>query len=457
MEGDGPAASRPWRPPSDPASRVGLAKPHETALLLGLVLLAYATAWTASFQWDDFRVIVEEPAVHSLRAWLLEGTRGLRPLLKLSYALDWGSGLGAPGFHGTNLAIHGMNTLLVLHLARRLGLPGALGAAAFFALHPVQTEAVTYVCGRSVSLMNTFYLAALLLHLRAEGPGQGVRRWLGIPGWFAAALLVRETALTLPLAILLVDRFRGRSWGEGFRNAAPCLGLGALVLAAGAFHPAYRGFMLGNLALRDVGSTLATQVQGWSYLALRIFEPWALNLDPDLRPIGLLGAPTILAVVLGLGLLVAAWRRLGFQAPAAFAVLWFALHLLPTNSLVPRLDVASERHLYLPMAGVALAAGSGLATWARGRSRPWIAAGLLLLLGGLTVLRNGDYETEVSLWEDTARKSPAKARVHTNLGFAYQQAGRREDARRAYLRALELDPAYPPARQNLESLEGARP
>ena len=87
--------------------------------------------------------------------------------------------------------------------------------------------------------------------------------------------------------------------------------------------------------------------------------------------------------------------------------------------------------------------------------RSWIVATAVVavLLGAATVLRNRDYATEVTLWEATARTSPHKARVWNNLGWAWQQAGRIEDAKRAYDRAIELDPDFWKARLNRGALE----
>src|SRR5512139_3248898 len=133
----------------------------QAGLLLAAVLAAYASAFGGSFQFDDFNVIVRQPAVQSLAAWW-ESMPGIRPLLKLSYALSWGAGGGSTvAFHAVNIALHAANALLAWAILRelwdRMGI-GEAGAAAFagallFALHPAHTEAVAYVSGRSVSLM----------------------------------------------------------------------------------------------------------------------------------------------------------------------------------------------------------------------------------------------------------------------------------------------------------------
>ena len=146
------------------------------ALLVLAVVLAYANAVGASFQFDDFNVIVNNPMVHSWAAWW-SGMPGIRPLLKVSYTANWTSGLGVAGFHVSNIALHAANALFVLALVRRLAprlvvdAPAAFFTALVFALHPAQTEAVTYVSGRSTALMAAFSLLAALAHLRANEAG----------------------------------------------------------------------------------------------------------------------------------------------------------------------------------------------------------------------------------------------------------------------------------------------
>jgi Flp pilus assembly protein TadD len=71
------------------------------------------------------------------------------------------------------------------------------------------------------------------------------------------------------------------------------------------------------------------------------------------------------------------------------------------------------------------------------------------------VLRNQVYVSEISLWEDTTKKSPGKARVHNNLGYAYQLAHRNDEARREFTTALQLDPGLYKARYNLQQLDAA--
>ena len=118
--------------------------------------------------------------------------------------------------------------------------------------------------------------------------------------------------------------------------------------------------------------------------------------------------------------------------------------------------MANERQLYLASWGLflAVAAVAELLREKRGARRVTaVAAVLVIALGVLTVSRNAAYRSEISLWEDTTRKSPGKARAWNNLGYAYQQAGRFRDAEVAYLGALRLDPGYALARGNLREMK----
>ncbi|MDH4325745.1 MAG: hypothetical protein OEW90_16530, partial [Betaproteobacteria bacterium] len=176
------------------------------SVLVVAALAAYANVFYGGFQFDDFNVIVRQGAVHSLGAWW-DSMPGIRPLLKLSYALSWSAGDGSTyAFHAVNVMLHAANVLLVWQLLRtlfeRMGVGGegfaAFAAALLFALHPAHTEAVTYVSGRSVSLMAFFYLASVLAYLR------GAPRWVS-PLLFLAALGAKEVAVTLPFALLLCE------------------------------------------------------------------------------------------------------------------------------------------------------------------------------------------------------------------------------------------------------------
>ncbi len=436
------------------------------ALLVAAVLVAYANAAQTVFQFDDHVVIVESAASHAWAAWWAS-LPGLRPLLKASYVLSWQAGGGMPSAYvAFNVAVHAANVMLVYALVLRLA-PGlrvaqartlAVVTALVFALHPAQTEAVTYLSGRSTSLMALFFLAALVCALDARRGVRGAALAL-----FACAVLVKETAIAWPAAVLLVVYVGTGSWRTAWqRTRAPLLAACAAALAIAAV-PAYRRLATASLATRDPLANLVAQVDAVAYLVVEPLLLLRTNIDPDVLPAASGGAALArLAIVVALvgGAIGGLWPRRradGATAPAhpvtGFACAWFLLSLAPTHSLAARFDLANDRQLYLALVGPALAlAALALRMPARWGS-PLVAA-LLVALGTATLLRNLDYRSEVALWEATAARSPGKSRVHNNLGYAYELADNPAAARAAYARALALDPADYKARANLNRLPG---
>lgn len=428
------------------------------APLLLLSVAAYANALDTPFQFDDFVAFADYAGTRDLAHWWA-AMPGIRPLLKLSYALNGSVGDTALGYHLANLALHLVNTLMVFLLLRRwpgtpLAAPAAALGAALFALHPAQTEAVSYLAGRSMSLMACCSLAACLAW-RAE-------RRLAAAVLFAAALASKESAAVLPAVLLLwarADQPAGTTaWGAALRRTAPLWG----TLIAGLFVMAmlarYRTLFAFSLELRDPFSQALAVVRGVAYLIGHPLLTLRLNIDPAL-PAPTAATPLLLAqgaALLGLaGAALAGLRR----APgAALAVLWFFLHLAPTHSLLPRLDLANDRQLYLALVGPAwlLAAGYQHLVRRAPRTVAALALAAVLALAGATAVRNHAYRSEVALWFDTVRKSPHSPRAWNNLGYALRLAGEDAMAAAAYQRALTLDPTYAQARINLAALLARR-
>lgn len=430
------------------------------ALVLVLACgLAYAGIFRAVPQFDDYVAIFEESRVASVTAWWAS-MPGIRPLLKLSYALNRELG-SLPAFHATNLLLHIACVLLAWRVLRHV-IPGrdeaaALLAALLFALHPVNTEAVTMLSGRSVSFSTLAILASLLALLHA-------RRGLSLL-FFGVAVAIRETALVLPaLATLLM------AWQGGWREAAAAgpalraafgqtrwhwaiaLLLFGLVLAL----PRYRELLAFSFATRDPLANLLSQATAIPWLIGQLLQPFALDPDPRLRTFT---AWTPLAVALTgawLAIVAGIVRGLPRGSFVAFALAWFLLALLPTNSLIPRLDLANGRQAYLaalPLFAVLAVAICRLARIRRATA-VLLAAVLLALLGTATAMRNDDYRSERAFWSAAIAVNPGNARAWNNYGLALENESppAPERAASAYREALRLDPAdYKPA-HNLRRL-----
>jgi tetratricopeptide (TPR) repeat protein len=436
---------------------------HTAALLGAAIFLAYGNAllW-GQFQFDDYKVIVDNSTVHSWLAWRDNLTHGIRPLLKFTYTLDWTSGWGAVGFHLTNLLIHFANVLLVWALSRRFaeaqpalraqGPAISLFTALLFAVHPTHSEAVTYICGRSSALMTLFYLGGTLAYLTGRRDHNKFHLHVLVPFCFLLALSVKETAATFPLALLALEFCCGGTWRTALRRQWSSW----LLLAAGiAFffsHENYLREMEISAGLNSLAGNLANQALAVAYLLRQWLLPLWLNIDPDLpvqRDLSAVVPQLLLLATLFLMMLMAFRRRPWIS----FAIAWMLIQLLPLHLFLPRLDVANDRQMYLVGWPLALLLGAELALRLPRRAFAILATALILAAGGLTVARNRDYYDEIALWEATAQLSPDKARVRNNLGYAYHLAGRNAEARSEYRHALVIDPAYYKARYNLARLD----
>jgi hypothetical protein len=223
----------------------------------------------------------------------------------------------------------------------------------------------------------------------------------------------------------------------------------ALLLALVLSWRPYRHLLAADLAARPLVLNLLTQAHALWYLLGQWAWPAHLNADPQLSVVAAGDAVSWLLVLLWLALAVAAvWQRRRYPQ-YAFGVLWFLICLLPTNSLLPRADVANDRQLYFALLGPTWCFCVPLTrSFARlrtnARLRRVLGVSGAVLVGGVlayaTLQRNRVYANEVVFWQDVVRQSPANARAFNNLGMAYALACRDAAAAAAFRRSQALQP-----------------
>jgi tetratricopeptide (TPR) repeat protein len=419
----------------------------------------------------------------------------IRPLTRLTFLLDHQLyGNDTAGYHVINLLLHfgcGILVYGIVHESLKcltnnepFAFRGSLDAVPFwtallFLIHPLGTETVTYLSGRATGLMSFFCLSSLYLFSRASQLRQRsapfLTTYLAAILCLALALLSKETAITLPVALLLWQELFTRRPTDSApplpsRVLLPFWTIGVLFVLVACFHPRYRYLLHVGLGLRPPWENMLTQANTIAYSLGLFFFPTRLNVDHDLGVYhSLLEWPTPLSLVILLGLLLAAVLVARKRPLISFGVLWFFLQLLPTNSVIPRYDLLSERNLYLPSVGVFLAGASlwitGTATLASSYNgyallRPSVKLVTLklarylplvacLVLACFTFNRNAVYKNEVAFWLDAVRKSPRKTRAHNNLGYAYYLRGDFDHAIEEFRIAVSLDPNDQDVLQNL--------
>ena len=444
------------------------------AVLAVATIAAYATSFSVPLLFDDWVTLRDNPRLRQL--WPLwaalsppefSGVGG-RPIAHLSFVLNYAvTGDSVAGYHAVNLAIHLAAGLTLFGIARRTivrtGFHGrwgaavpwiALAVAAWWTLHPVQTQSVTYVSQRTESLMGLFYLLTLYAFIRAIDAG-GSRAWFAtaVASCFAG-MATKEGMVTVPVIVLLYDyAFVTRSLREAWRRRWPwyvAMASSWLLLA----------MLMSGLRGRGVGFGLG--MSAWSYLLIEcraVMNYFTLGLWPaplvfdygvDLTP-GFVEATAAFGVVVLAGVTVLAlWRWPAF----GFLGAWFLITLSPTSSIVPiPLQPISENRMYLSLAAVVAAVVVATSAWGGRRMLPAFAV-VAVALGCLTAARNIDYRSEISIWADTVAKRPGSSRAHSNYGHALQAAGRLAEAKQQHEIALQLRPNYAEAHANLAAILG---
>jgi len=406
----------------------------QAGALAFLVLIAYANSLGSSFHFDDAAIFANPGILRpdfGRGIFTLEQTR---PLTYLTFHWNYLAGGENPVFyHWVNLLLHAANCVLLLALARRYLSPFTAGCvAAIFALHPLQTESVTYVFARSTLLSTHFALWVLWLHARGKYFGSAIL--------FGISLLAKEETIALPGFLLLLDLFERRRPKIGYYAAlAGIAGLAAWRLFY-AIHASPVDPGVGRVRGIPAASYLLTQSRVlWIYLRLMI-APFGLNLDHDV-PVstGLLSPWTTLAAVVALALLglALAWLAWKKRSAAALWALGFFVLISPSSSVVPQADVIFEHRTYLPMICVVMALGFLLNGIARAKLAAGIAVLVPMMLAG-TIVRNTTWHDERTLWTDIVGKSPGKGRGW--LGMASLCWNDPAKAREYLSRGLAVDP-----------------
>jgi Tfp pilus assembly protein PilF len=457
-------------------------------IIAATVTFAYSNTFQVPFVFDDTHNIIDNPKIKFssiTSAGLLEAARESpskwRLVSNISFALNYFYGQrDLYGYHLVNLLIHIATALLFYFLAlKTVRLPIfsgkddhaaeiALFASLLWALHPVQTNAVTYIVQRMTSLAAFFSVGALLFYvqgrLRRDFPLVRYLFYGGAILCFGLALLSKENAAMLPVIVagyevfFLRDSFSlEKEWRKFFGvaiSALFCVGIiGWLYLGnANIFQSLMGGY--GSRDFTMVERLLTESRVLVYYLSLLLLPlPSRLNLDYDFLLSKTIVSPpqTFLALgwVAGLVVLIVILYRRGHRL-AGFSLFWFLASLVIESSFVP-LELVFEHRLYLPAMFPAL--GCSWLVFGLARSRVNISRVALVAAVSLCLLftwqRNALWATPYDFWMDAVAKSPGKARVHSSFAFALKKKGDYAAAQQHYQKAIEIDPEYGVAYWNL--------
>ena len=427
-------------PQSTPAAKLWAIRAALLSVLVATGFQAYSACLWGPFLFDDFVLPFASP--FAVQMPLLTWLGGVRPALMLTYWFNYQTSASTYGYHLTNVALHSLNALLVFAICERLfrlcladsGRVFVVSAlsCSLFLLHPLQSESVAYITGRSEVLSATFLLLAWFLHVRRAGSPTTAWQACAILVLFALAAAAKEQAVaTIPAILLLTDWTvrKASMWAELRASKRLYIPL--------CFGVAIGAVWVGRVLLASQSAGTSTGVSSLDYLLtesrailvyLRLFLiPIGQNVDRDF-PLSHTpfehGAVFALAAIVVVSVLMLRQARL-----PRYGWFLFLAFLAPTSSVVPLSDPFAEHRMYLPIAGLCIGLGASLASSRiPARRLAMVCAVCSIVAFVATARRTAIWSDGIVFWQDVVVKSPQKARGYQHLTHMYVAAGRCKEA-----------------------------
>jgi len=427
-------------------------------LCLVLVAVCYANSIPNAFILDDILIVGANERIRHIDPlhFLFQSYWGdmnhagiYRPLTIFSFSLEYPIwGVWAPGFRMTNLLLHALNGFLVFLLARGLLRSPAAGlaAAVVYVVHPVQSEAVVSIVGRSELLAAALFFSAWIAFRKGH-------TWLAAATYFLAAL-AKESAVTFPAIAMLEMALTEGS----IRKVMLSWRRFAVLAVTGVAYLGLRGYVLGGLGIPASGQYLngtLTLTERWitsgrvflQYLRL-LFAPVQIASDYDFNSVPVAGVGDLdawIGLALIAGLIVLALRAAKVRPAVSLGILFFFIVMLPvSNWIMPIALLMAERFLYTPIFGFALLAG---AAWTALRSdslRRLVAGGVVAVAALLCISHNYVWQDTLTFHENAVRVVPNNARARLGYGFALLRTNKLEEAKEQFEAGLRILPKSAP-------------
>ncbi|KPK42675.1 MAG: hypothetical protein AMJ78_01670 [Omnitrophica WOR_2 bacterium SM23_29] len=435
-------------------------------LIIAAGVLVYANSLNNPLIWDDGGLIVDNLQIRhigNIPRLFLQNVysqdmvgRFYRPILMTTFALNYKlGGLNPYGYHLINLLLHLANAVLVYCLVVLIcGNQGLLPflTALLFAVHPIHTEAVTYISGRADPLAAFFGLTSLIFFIRYFNSKTHSKRfyYLGSFLSFILALLSKEASVIFPFSFILYEvcfsktRFKPKSLYKYIPFFAALLSYG-LVRSVILSNVKEAYLVTKFIPLTNRLFTIPLVILTYLRLLVSPFGLHMEHMEYMANPPGSLFeirvlVPLVFLIVIGFLI----WRSRKRFMLITFGSLWFFLNLLPVLNLVPINAFIAEHWLYIPSIGFFLVFSAVLTKFVGFKSvRPYIIIflfGVFVLSGYLTFKQNYIWKDHLTFYKYMLKYVPQSSRLHTNLGNTYLTLEMYEEAACEYKEALRLNP-----------------
>src|SRR4030042_3013847 len=436
-------------------------------LIIVLGFITYTNSLHGQFIWDDDALVKGNLYI---KDWsylgnifsedIGAGAQGkysfYRPLLAISYMVDYSLWkLDVLGYHLTNIILHILVALAIYWLMDLLFKDKLISflTSALFIVHPIHSEAVSYISGRAAPLAALFMLLTFIFYIKQLNSHK-TKLYILMLVSYTLALLSRENALILPLLLLLYhfsfkQKVKLREFSSILSITFIYIALRLTVLKSLLTNVPYPF----NLTLFQRLSEFFVAITDYVRILLL---PFYLHMEYGLLLVRPTDPKLILGIVILAASLIYAARKRDKHRLASFSIFWFFIGLLPVSNLYPINAYMAEHWLYLPSLGFFLILAKALSfLYQRKRFQRlsiFITIGLLISYSYLTIKQNDYWKDPIVFYQRTLKYNPNSARMYANLGLAYSRIGRTEEAIALYNKAIDMDPRFKKDYVNLGNL-----
>jgi tetratricopeptide (TPR) repeat protein len=485
-------------------------------LIIFLGFIAYANSLNGKFLWDDTVLVRDNAYIKNWSCVTKIFTKDIaagganqfnfyRPLQMLTYMIDYSFWkLNVVGYHLTNVILHIFVALCIYWLLNILYNKSSLSllTSLFFLVHPIHTEAVSYISGRADSLAALFMLLCFIFYIKQLG-SKNLNFCLLTLLSYIFALLSKENSLIFPALLLLYHyNFKQKVIIKTFLPilSIACIYITIRFTVLRSLQPYL--FSTTTLPQRIPGFFVAlTNYLRLLILPIQLHQEYGKTLFHFSSPQAIIGIAVLLSLlfysfihsqhqtiathgedeqrllsipsqVLGIfGENTEAKPKYNHSRPRAlargsrrlikrnrnplifFSIFWFFIALLPVSNIYPIITYMSEHWLYLPSIGFFLVLASFLVSLYRNKKFKILAVtlitGLLFFYSYFTIKQNNYWKDPIIFYETTLKYAPTSPRIHNNLGLLYYEQGKTEEAVSLYKKAIELSPDFFDAYNNL--------
>src|SRR3989339_1323208 len=437
-------------------------------ILSVISIIVFCNTLDNTFVYDDSVTIVKNNLIKnwknfhtlfSFNYFILSGELSYRPLVTLSYFIDyslWGANPG--GFHLANLLLQTANTILFYTFLKRIIQVNTLAflSTLLFTTHPILTETVISISYREDLLTALFFLIAFILYLKINKPffnkSKFLLYYLGSLFSYLLALFSKEMAITFPILLILFDIFYLPS-GKPLQALIKKLkGIYIGYFSVTGFYLFIQFVLFRHVYIRldQTKQSLFVMIKVLASYIKLLFLPSNLNADYVVPQLTTGIASFIISVLLITTITVLTIRLCKNNKQYWFFISWFFITLLPVSNIISIGNIMAERYLYIPIMG--FSGIIGILVQKSNFKKPLAticSAIVIFILGVMCINRNGIWRDEFTLWYSTSIREPNSARAHHNLGVVHSSKDFYDYAEYEYKKTLEINPKDTEAHYNL--------